>query len=244
MFKAAICEDQSNVLRYIESGLRDAFAERGVPVEFRTYGSGESLLESVSQVQQSFDMFFLDIEMPGVNGIELCRQLRTLYPKSLVVFISNREELVFQTFEVRPFRFIRKQHFDRELPEVVHAVVNELRSREGEELYVQEQNSDALYVWPIQQIISVEALSKFCRVRTLKGQDTLRYRFMDLEAQLTPHGFIKPHRSFLVNYRFIAKIEKNAILLDDGTQIPISRGKKDETRLAFVKLMNEGAHSD
>lgn len=243
VFQAAICEDQLEELRYIEGRLQEAFRQQNLPVEFRGYTSGTLLLSAAELIQQRFDLFFLDIEMPGLNGIELCRKLRARYPESLVIFISNREEMVFQTFEVRPFRFLRKHHFSEELPELVTALVRELRRREDADLCVQALHSDAMYVWKISQIVSVEALGKLCRVRTPQGEDTLQYRFMDFERQLAPYGFLKPHRSFLVNYRYISRIEKSEILLDGGGSIPISRGKMAELRTAFVKLMNGGGYA-
>ena len=176
--------------------------------------------------------------MPGLNGIELCRTLRGRFPESLVIFISNREEMVFQTFEVRPFRFLRKQHFMDELPELASALARELRSREDAEICVQALHSSDMYVWKVNRIICIEALGKSCCVRTDSGEDTLQYRFMDLESLLVPYGFLKPHRSFLVNYRYISRIEKSEILLSNGFRVPLSRAKAEEIRTAFVRLVN------
>lgn len=240
-FQAVICEDQLPELQYIEGQLRRAFAEQKLPVEFRSYTSGADFLRAVEQIRQPFDLFFLDIEMPGINGIALCRQLRTRYPESLVVFISNREEMVFQTMVVRPFRFIRKSHFREELPEMIRSAVRELRRREAPDLCVQALHSDDLYIWKINEIISVEAQGKYCLVHTTRGDTTLQYRMKDFEAALAEHGFLKPHRSFLVNYQFISHIRRSEILLEDGSTVPISRGKTAELRTAFVRLMNGGA---
>lgn len=242
VFEAVICEDQSKELAFIQKELSIAFQHSNFPIHFETYTSGNLLLKSLSQTKQDYDLFFLDIEMPGMNGIDLCKHLRFKFPNSLVIFISNKEELVFQTFEVRPFRFIRKNHFQKELPQLVESIIRELYSYENIQLSVQELYSSKMYTWNINQIVYIEALSKRCLVVNDFNSIELKYRLMDFEAKLTSHGFLKPHRSFLVNYRYISVIQKDMILLDSGKEIPVSRNRLSEIKTQFLQFVNGGNH--
>lgn len=241
-YQAFLCEDQNEELDYIASHLQKTFKANEVDVTFKKYTNGlaflNELVSNKAQISADATLFFLDIEMPEINGIQLCKKLRTLFPDSLVIFISNREEMVFQTFEVRPFRFIRKQHFLEELPALVSAIIQELHSRLDSDICIQELHSDNIYTWQAKAIISVEAQGKYCLVKAINGSTHLHYRFKDFQVLLSPYGFIQPHRSFLVNYRFISRIEGNEMILEDNSHLPISRGKAAEVRTAFIKLIN------
>lgn len=242
-FEAVICEDQPSELEYIERELYKEFQNVNFPVHFDNFQSGTALLNTLNQCEKYYDILFLDIEMPGINGIDLCKRIRSQFPESLVIFISNKEELVFQTFEVRPFRFIRKNHFQSELSQLVSAIIFELRSHEYIQISVQELHSSNVYTWDINQILYVEALSKRCRVVTKTSCIELQYRFMNFEAQLVPHCFLKPHRSFLVNYRFISVIQKDSIILDNGKNIPVSRNRLSDIKKQFSQCVNGGNHA-
>jgi DNA-binding LytR/AlgR family response regulator len=242
IFEAVICEDQATELMFIQKELYLAFQNSNFPVHFDTFQNGTTLLKKLAQSEKQYDLLFFDIEMPGINGIDLCKRLRSKFPESLVIFISNKEELVFQTFEVRPFRFIRKNHFRKELPQLVAAIIHELRSREYIQISVQELHSSNMYTWNVNQILYVEALSKRCRVVTETSSNDLQYRFMDFEALLSPHGFLKPHRSFLVNYRFISVIQKDKLILDNGKEISVSRNRLLEIKTQFSQWVNGGNH--
>lgn len=122
---AALCEDDRTVRDLLARSLQQEFSMIHIDLKVSAFTTGDELL-AVLAGGTKFDVYFLDIEMPGTDGIEVCRQIHTgipatsntpdapAAPDALVVFISNKEELVFQSFEVQPFRFMRKSHFVEE----------------------------------------------------------------------------------------------------------------------------------
>lgn len=241
-YNAILCEDRKEEMNYIRNELTAALNSRRCPVLFHCYTDGRLLLEQLKQSPLQYDIFFLDIEMPGLNGLELCRRIRVDYPDSLVIFISNREELVFQTFEVRPFRFIRKSHFIEELPSLAASIAKELALKNGFRLTVRELHTNAVFAWNINQLIYIEALAKRCRIVSAQDEKIIQYRLKDFETSLREANFLKPHRSFLVNYSFISALEKDSVLLLSGERIPLSRNRSGEIRHQFIRLMNGGSY--
>ena len=239
-WQAAVCEDNLGALGLIREQLEGAFHDQKLPIVLDAYSDPRMLLKAV-EGRRRYDLFFLDIDMPGLNGIELCRRLRAEGSRALVVFISGKEELVFQTFEVQPFRFVRKDYFREELPQLARDISRELRGRTESSLVVAEPHSKRLYTFETRSLLYIEALAKDCRFVTTAGETILTARLMELEERLRPHGFARCHRSYLVNCQYIFSIQKDTVTLDDRTVLPVSRGRAGELRESFFSYVNGGS---
>lgn len=236
-YQAAICEDDVNSLSYIEQLLDRAFASSNMPMTFEPYDKPERLFADIEHGAQ-YDVLFLDIDMPKLNGIELTRQLREAGSQTAVVFISNKEEMVFQTFEVQPLYFLRKSHFLEGLPHLVQAVSRELQTASKTLVTIEELHSNNVYSFDIQQLMFIEAMGKQCLFTTATGKTKIQCRLGALTQQLTPYGFVQCHRSYLVNCRFIFSIGKDSLTLDNRGMLPIGRSHRDAVKAAFMALMN------
>jgi DNA-binding LytR/AlgR family response regulator len=239
-FTCALCEDNQSSLRYIEKQLTSLFELHGFPVSLDTYGSGVSLLAKLEKGERSYNAVFVDIEMPAMNGIDLCRKLRELSKDVYIIFVSNREEFVFKTFEVKPFRFIRKNHWSEDAPPMVNDLINELRQNEELLVPVAELHSDVIHSLDVGHIIYIEVFSRYCHiVSETKKEFDIQYKLKDMYELLKDYGFLQPHRSFIVNYRYIYRIEKDSVLLTNKKELPLSRSFREQFRNEFFSLMRK-----
>ncbi len=232
-FHGAIVEDDDSIRSYLQKSLTEALAGCGCDMEFDCYSSGQQFL-NVYQEHYHYAAIFLDIEMPGIDGIEVCRQIRQISPEALVIFISGHSSLVFQTFEVQPFRFVRKSHYQQLLPDLAGAVAQQLRGRQHKNLVISEASSGDLYSFHLPDLLYIEAQRKDCLFVTTTGSTAIRCLLKTAEQQLEGQSFLKPHRSYLVNCAHIFHISKTGILLLNRQEIPISRGRADEIRQQFL----------
>ena len=239
-YHAAVCEDSPRTLNVIHEQLLKAFHDQYFEIDFDCYTEPETLLEACRS-GNTYHILFLDIDMPGINGIELCRRIKSVNSDVLTIFISGKEKMVFQTFQVRPFRFIRKSHFTLELPALVNDIIHEMKMQEGTSLSIEELYSGNIYSLNTNQIIYIEALVKDCRI-VLSNQDIqIHYKLKDFEVLLKQYGFLRPHRSFLVNYKYIFSIQKTGLILDNGQRIPLSRNRMETVKEEFITLNYGGA---
>lgn len=236
MIQAAIVEDEKEARSYIRDKLAEEFKKSGKSVSFDLFSDGQEFL-SMFEKNYHYDILFFDIEMPGLNGFDLCRKVRELKPDALVVFISGREELVFQSFEVQPFRFIRKGNFSQQLPSLAVSVIKELDNRKAKMISVIEPVSHDVFSFDVRMIKYVEASNKECVIASTNGLTSVKCKFMQLEELLKEESFLKIHRSYLVNCRYIFYIGKNSVLLTTKEELPISRGHADEIRTAYLRYL-------
>ena len=234
MYQAAIVEDEKPVSEYVRTLLVKHFQAQQLAVAFDSFDSGTAFLNML-KAHYHYDMIFLDIEMPGIDGISVCRKIRMLYPDALVVFISNKEELVFSTFEVQPFRFIRKSQFEYMAPSLVSSLKMELLNRNRQIIRIIEPLSNDIFSFDVNLIQYVEAQGRKCDIVTAENRTSVTSKFMDLNKLLLPYRFIKVHRSYLVNPACIFHVQRTCVVLNDGTELPISRGKAEEVKQLFLE---------
>lgn len=239
MIQAAIVEDSPEAITYIRDVLSAECERQNLNMGFDLFSGGEAFLSMIDQ-HYHFDVLFLDIEMPGIDGFETCRRVRAIDPDALVVFISSREELVFQSFEVQPFRFIRKGILPEQAESLVSALADALSKRNQRIIHITEPLSKDIYAFNVRQIKYVEAQRKECVIACTDGDVTVKAKLMDVEAMLRTEPFIKVHRSYLVNCRYVFHIGKNSLLLTTRDEIPISRGKSEAIKAEYMRLIARG----
>ncbi len=234
MFQAAICEDEKDIAQYIEKTLAQEFNRHRIPIAFDVFDDGNKLYDMVAD-HYHYDVIFMDIEMPSIDGISICKKIRSINQDALVIFISNKEELVFSTFEVQPFRFIRKSHYDSLIESLVEALCDELSKRQSSLIQIEEPGSKDIFSFDVNQIMFIEAQGKNCNICTKTETSCIKIKLMELERLLENYDFLKPHRSYLVNCKYISIIKKSEIELTDHTMIPISRGNVDFIKKEFIQ---------
>lgn len=138
MLQIAVCDDEAIILDMLSKRIKREFEKLGHAVTISNFQYGVELRRRIFSGVR-FDVLFLDIDMKDINGIELSKHLRENHTQSLIIFISNREEYVFKSFSVSPFRFVRKMDFEEEITEIIKDTIKELNREETNLLMLEDQ---------------------------------------------------------------------------------------------------------
>ena len=117
MIRIAVVDDEKIILDSISEKVSDIFNEYKVEFEKYNFTDGKSLIKSY--FQKRFDLIFLDIDMPNITGIDIAEKLRSYDDSVEIIFVTNKEKMVYQTLKYAPFRFIRKSEFHIEIDEAI-----------------------------------------------------------------------------------------------------------------------------
>ena len=226
MIQAVLIEDDETTRGFMRKHLVSEFAKNNEQLVLETYEDGTGFLKTLGDAYH-YDVLFLDIEMPGMDGLTLARRIRVSMPHVLLVFVSGREQYVFKSFEVQRFRFIRKQEFLEQLPDLAADLLRAIRSSSKRVIYLTEPGTGDIYSFDVYSLLYVEARRKECRVVTDAGATMIRWRF------------IQCHRSYLVNWRAIYRIGRSEVLLSSGESIPLSRGLRERVHEEFMQVIEE-----
>lgn len=232
MLHLAIVEDDAVMRRYLREKISETLSSSRSTAEYDLFEDGDSFL-SFAADHYHFDAVFLDIEMPGTDGIGTARRFLRLQPESRIIFVSAREDLVYDTFAVRPFRFLPKSRLLQRLPEALEALVEETASSVSDRLIFSDSSGD-MYSFSLRTVVYIEARNKDCRIVTTEGEREIRCRLTDIELKLPSGNFIKIHRSYIVNASYIYLIGRSSVTLTTGEDLPLSRNRVQEVRRAFL----------
>jgi DNA-binding LytR/AlgR family response regulator len=226
--RIAVCDDDSFYTEKLEKSLYEWFSVRKLTCRIITFASADRFFSK----NTDFDLILLDIDMPGITGIEAAERLRKTDKNTSIVFITNLTSFVFEAIKFKPFRFIRKQFLETELSEMLEAFI---KSKDCIFLDVIDENSRQLSI-KANEVSYIEAfrhdISVHCGGRIYKADLTLN----ELENLLSDAGFIRIHKSFLVNCRFIYEINGGFAVTDDGERLAISRYRMKTVKDSFLKL--------
>ncbi len=228
----AICDDNEIERREIaiKSGIiLDELGEEHTLTEFV---SGEDLLDS----DAVYDVALLDMEMPGLNGLETAGVLHGRNSAIEIVFVTSHDELSRQAYKVRAFRYVLKSAMDEELKEAYSAIIEEKKKKFEIVLNDGEKN----ICMNMDEIYYIEALGD--RTRVCIGSESMLFcRSLKYWDRLFGNRMYQCHKSFLVNFKNVRAVNSDAFFLKNGKSIPISARKKVESREKYIEYIKENA---
>ena len=228
MIRIAVCDDERDFSERIKVLIEKYFTEQTDESDITIFSSGSCFLSDST----NYNAVFLDIDMPDIGGFDIAEQISGR-GNTLIIFVTTHDELVYSSLKFRPFRFIRKAHLEEELPETLDAVNKEiLKLGVNTKFMLQTKNGEVLL--DVTNIEYIEIYTHSMQVYTASGEILECYGSLSaMEKQLNGFDFVRTHKSYLVNCKYIFSIEKNRIILDDKTEIPLSRYKADTVKSKF-----------
>ena len=231
--RIAICDDEEMYRVQLKSVLDKILVNAEYEIE--TFADGNRLEEAYSEAP--YDLVFLDIEMPAVDGITLARRLRARSEKVFIVFLTGHVEYALEGYEVNALRYLTKPVDTDKLKEVIRYVQDKQGS--GRQIIVKEDGEQLLI--DIADVMYMESMNQNVRIVTTKGKHVIRYNIGDFEQQLAGDGFFRIHRGYLVALAKVKKLAKSDVIMEDGTALPVSRSNIKPLKDALYAYVEEAA---
>lgn len=243
-----LCDDEKSIQALLKQKTARFFAEKNIPCKILCCDSGEKVLSLAGQ-GMAIDLLFLDIQMPGRNGMEIARQLRRQYKDILIIFVTALSEYVYEAFDVDALHYLVKPFDDEKLYQVLEkAVLHYERQANTKKLERQTQKTqgNCLTQADTKKSPATEELTQSRAILVKRGGLSTKVLLADIiyaevfnrKVMLhTIHGdieyygkltdlseqagadFYRTHRAYLVNLHYVEKYNASTIWLEQGTAL-------------------------
>lgn len=231
--RIAICDDEERYRVELKTVLDKLLIN--VDYNIDTFEDGQILIDSFSK--DPYDLVFLDIEMPAVDGITLAKKIRSRSEKVFIVFLTGHVEYALEGYEVNALRYLTKPVDIDKLKEVIRFVQE--KQGASRQIIIREDGEELLI--DINDVIYMESMNQNVRIVTSKGEHTIRYNIGDFEEQLKNDGFFRIHRGYLISLSKVKKLSKNDVIMDTDVALPVSRSNLKTLKEALYAYVEGSA---
>lgn len=237
MLRVLICDDDLEMLEKIKAIIERIFISSEIKVKIHTFADA-SLVSN--QMLSSCDIALLDIDFENgtYNGLDIARKLRKVRNDAIIIFVTNFIEYAPEGYEVQAFRYVLKRELEKDLTDYIHQALNHLHAR-NETFKIQingeiiDLSLDNILYMEVQQHNVTAYIQK-----DIQGKNVKAYSFYasltDLEEQLQSRGFLRIHKSYLVNMRHLKKLQCRQAILDNGEVLRVGEKGYAEKKKQFL----------
>lgn len=228
--RIGICDDEKAIRNMLAEKVKKDCPE----AELVLYSSGEALLGA----EEELDLLFLDIQMPGRDGMETAREFRKRNHRAILIFVTVTEEYVFQAFDVGAFHYLVKPFSDEKFGAVFCKALEQYRERtvclpEKEERYLMIKKGGNSSKVLLRDIIYAEVFNRKIILHGIK-EDMEYYGRMSMLQKEAGEDFFRSHRAYLVHFKYVEKYNASTIYLERGTAL-MAKQKYPEFVKQFLK---------
>ena len=227
----AVCDDEKFYREKVQKLLENYLSGYKINYTMQLFSSGEEFLQE-NENKVKFDIVFMDINMSRMDGIRTALQMRSVHSHTYIVLITAFIQYALEGYKVDAVRYIMKDTLDSALDECMDTILKKMQlSRinfsflEGEKwlytdniFYVESQRHKAVFFYLDEKMENYHIYEKL---------DVI-------EERLSGYGFLRIHKSYLVNMKHICRISNYAVYLDNGEELPVPRLKYQAVKEEFV----------
>lgn len=229
--RIAICDDNFKDCDILNNILQSHPIIENCSID--TFNDGVTLISNI-QKDNNYDITFLDIDMPGINGIELGKRIKTLNPKTCIVFVTSYPEYAIDAYDCEAFNYLLKPINAEKANRILNKLL--IRYIENNKFHIIKVKTEKIRI-PIQDIYFIECCQKHIIYHMKNGYYDTVGNLSDTYQSLKEYGFYQIHQGYIVNLAKISRFNKYTAILIDGRTVAISVRKRTEVLTAYAKYI-------
>lgn len=213
--RLAICDDDLSFCERIRHALVSAYPEQ----ETDCFSNGNDLIDEMRT--NPYDIAYLDIEMPDINGVKVAEKLQAINPSVIIIFVSSHNSYVFDAFKLNAFQFIDKSVKDD--ADIISEYKRAVEYYKKQHFQYGVVKGGTVENFNITDIVYIESQNRHLYMHMGSGE-VVEYRgkLDDEERKLKMYNFVRVHQSYLVNMLYISSIRGGTVVVDCDPHLEIT----------------------
>lgn len=232
----ALCDDEQIFRDELKSILLKIGIQKNVSFNIYNFTSGEELIQHINNSSTKYDLIFLDIIMDSLNGIETAKYIRNKDKNVQIVFLTSSIEFALDGYEVKALNYLIKPA----KYESVLKSINGLFEDDNKDFYTF-KIKNILYQIALRNINYFEVTNRLITIHCVENtceENSFYKKLDDVTAELEDFGFVRCHRSYLVNLKNIYSISSDEVIFKNGDKALVSRKYNKHLKDEFLKYMS------
>lgn len=232
-YRIHIVDDSTADSSYLLELTREWIKKNGISAEMEIHPSAEAFLFRYEE-DKTCDLLLLDIEMTGMDGVSLAKQIRRLDEPVSIVFVTGYSDYIAEGYDVAALHYLMKPVDPKKFEQVLSRA---MERRRHEERTLTLRTSDETVRVPLSRILYLESARNYVTVREECGvEHTVRRTLGEFETELDER-FLRVGRSFIVNLSKLHRITRTEMLFPDGSVLPLPRGCYETVNRAIIEKL-------
>ncbi|MCL2775462.1 MAG: LytTR family DNA-binding domain-containing protein [Oscillospiraceae bacterium] len=225
----AVCEDTLSDRDALCAYIQSYCGEHSYNAKINAYGTGEALLDAFSA--GAFNLIFLDIFMPGMNGVETAKEIRETDRDCMLVFVTTSADFAMDGFLVQASGYVVKPISREKMAGAMHACRFEF---EKNSRTIEIPQGGGCVSVSIADLLYTEVYGKESVFHMKQGKIKSRLPLETVETRLGGSPFLRCHRSYIVNMNYVDDMRDEDFLMRNGDVVPIRVNGRKQVRMAMA----------
>lgn len=238
MINIAVCDDERIFSDLVSKSIENAFCDKDVSAEIKGYVSSDFLIKDLNS--KVYDLVFLDIDMPNFSGFDIAELIQNKTSETQIVFVSSKAELVYDSFEYRPFYFVRKSDVKNMNDTIKHVVEKYLSFKKQHSAFYINDLTYGKTVLCVKDILYIQSKGHYLYYYTAKREVPYHTResLSEIEAKMVSFDFVRTHNRYLVNMNHIKNFVScnSMIQISNDDTVSVSRAYKERAFQMYTEF--------
>lgn len=239
MLQIAVCDDNIGELSNIVQLINQYRVARNFGCEYAVFTNGFDLL-SVLGKGKKFDIYCLDIIMPGFNGISVAREIRAFDKTAPIVFFTSSPEFALESYSVKAVNYILKPITKEKFFFTFDEILEHMKVENKEEAIIV-KSTEGIQKILISNLTFAEVIGRnvLYHLRSGKVIESTEPFSAVCDKLMGYECFIRTHRSYIVNMQYVDPIENSKVILQTLKSVPIAQGKAKKIKELYLSYQME-----
>ena len=234
MLHVAVCDDERTALQELAEEVRRWAEAEGEACSVETFASADAFW-FVWEERKDLEVLLLDIEMPGMDGMELARRLRQAGEPIGIIFVTGNPDFALEGYDLEAVSYVMKPVRRERLHAALSRATERMARRAAVLLPHYGGELERLYIADICCLESDGHASIVWKKDGTKLVSKMGTQQLEQELENCSDAFFKPHRSYFINLAHVERIGKKDVRMGNQLLVPIARGKWEPLNQAYLR---------